>query len=763
MCSISVRFKERRMFVRILICQLLFSAVMFHAAMIPSTRACAQEPTKIAEVQHDGPVDFEKEILPILRRNCLACHNSTKHENDLVLENPPAIAKGGASGAAVIAGKGLESYLLKVAAYQEEPVMPPAGNTVGAKKFTSEELGLLKLWIDQGATGTVSGPKPIAWQPLPEKFRPIYATAITADGRYAAASRANQIFVHHVPSKQDLGRLTDPALLASGVYKNPGVAHLDFVESLAFSPQGDRLASGSFRTIKIWKKVLPQATTSLEETPSVITAYATSRDGQLIAVADDAGAVSLYAVSGGKPLRKITSPGGAVLSADFSADSKELLVLQAEKIAHVYKVEDGASLAHLPLATPAKLGAMASSGARVVLGFEDGALRVYDRASLPVDAAAPPEGIATQKEIKLPPNSVASLISLGGDEVASAGQDGQLRITNIVSGETPHVLGHGAPISSVAVHPASSHFVTIGSGATKLWRLSDKKLIAELKGDLRSQSATTAAERDVAKSDQAITNAKADLAEAEKIKKEEEENLKKVTEAKSKAEMEVTQKKEASKKPLEEKAAADAAATQAAAAQAETMKAKETADQVAANAQAEVSPLEAASKAALDAQTQAQNASKDAVASLEKAKAALAAAPDDASIKEGVVQAEAVLADTAAKEKAAVEANAAAAKKVTDAQAALKRALEAKTGAEAALAKTTQEAKQALDKAKQLEGPANKAKEEVANAERNLETASRSVQRGVESLERATKAVPEAQQVVASKEETRKQRGVQLE
>lgn len=723
----------------------------------------AQEATKISELKHDGPVDFEKEILPILRRNCLACHNSSKHENDLILENPQTITKGGASGASIVAGKGLESYLLKLSAYQEEPFMPPATNTVGAKKLSPDELGLLKLWIDQGATGTVSAPKPIAWQQLPEKFRPIYATAVTTDGRYAAAARANQIFVHHLPSKRDLGRLTDPALIASGVYKNPGVAHLDFVESLAFSPNGDRLASGSFRSINLWKKQYPQPQAGFEEAPAAVTASTTSRDGQIIALADGTGAISIYPTNGGKPLRKISSPGGAITSLDFSPDGKELLAVQADKVAHIYKVEDGSPLVHLPLAAPAKAGVIVSGGARVALGFEDGSLRVYERAALPADAAAAPESIKVQKEIKLPANSFAALFALAGDEVASAGQDGQLRITNVVSGETPHTIAHGAAVSSLAVQTSGAHFVTLGGGATKLWRLSDKKMLAELKGDLRTQNSSAAAERFVGKADQAINNAKADLAQAEKEKKEEEENLKKVTEAKGKAEMEVAQKKEAAKKPIEEKAAADAMSTQLAAAQVESMKAKEAADQVAAKAEAAVPPLEAAAKAAVEAVTLAQNATKEAATNLEKAKAALAAAPEDAAAKEGVAKAETAVAEASAKEKTATEASAAAAKSVTDAQAALKTAKDAKTAAEAALTKATQDAKQAMDKAKQLEAPATKAKDDVMSAERGLETANRSVERGKESLDRTTKAVPAAQQVVTEKEEARKQRGIELE
>src|SRR5262245_19237979 len=59
-------------------------------------------PIEIAEVKREGDVDFEKEILPIFRRNCLACHSATEAESDLVLESPQTILKGGSEGPAVV-------------------------------------------------------------------------------------------------------------------------------------------------------------------------------------------------------------------------------------------------------------------------------------------------------------------------------------------------------------------------------------------------------------------------------------------------------------------------------------------------------------------------------------------------------------------------------------------------------------------------------------------------------------------------------------
>jgi len=49
-----------------LIASLLAACSCLTPAKLPAA------PIEIAEVAHEGPVDFEKEILPLFRRNCLA-------------------------------------------------------------------------------------------------------------------------------------------------------------------------------------------------------------------------------------------------------------------------------------------------------------------------------------------------------------------------------------------------------------------------------------------------------------------------------------------------------------------------------------------------------------------------------------------------------------------------------------------------------------------------------------------------------------------
>ena len=150
-----------------------------------------RKPIPIARITRKTPVDFEKEILPILKNNCLACHNKTTTKAGLILETPLDILKGGDSGKVIVPRRSGESLLLKVASHQVKPMMPPKNNKVEASDLTSEELGLIQLWIDQGAKGEVHGSGPIVWQALPEGLNPIYAVALSSDGQFAACARAN--------------------------------------------------------------------------------------------------------------------------------------------------------------------------------------------------------------------------------------------------------------------------------------------------------------------------------------------------------------------------------------------------------------------------------------------------------------------------------------------------------------------------------------------------------------------------------------------
>ena len=148
-----------------------------------------------------------------------------------------------------------DSLLLQAAAHLDDPTMPPPDNNVKAIALTSDELGLIKLWIDQGATGQVAtASAPLHWQKSPATVRPILAVAVSPDGELAAFGRDNEIYVYGINSGANVARLVDPALAGQSGGGGPGIAHMDLVQSLAFQPSGDLLASGGFREVKLWQR-----------------------------------------------------------------------------------------------------------------------------------------------------------------------------------------------------------------------------------------------------------------------------------------------------------------------------------------------------------------------------------------------------------------------------------------------------------------------------------------------------------------------------
>ncbi|MGV3483510.1 MAG: c-type cytochrome domain-containing protein, partial [Planctomycetaceae bacterium] len=205
--------------------------------LIACTRcmALSSETTDAAAVASDvKPVDFAHDVMPLLRRSCVACHHAKEAEGGLVLESFESLMKGGDSGPGVVAKESGNSPLWNRASGAEEPIMPPEDNTVGAKPLAAGELELIKRWIDQGAAPSVEKkPLPIQWETPASTLQPAYAVATSGDGRFAAAGRGNQVTVYDHATGAELAKLVDPSLKI----KTPAT-DLDLVQSIAFSPDG---------------------------------------------------------------------------------------------------------------------------------------------------------------------------------------------------------------------------------------------------------------------------------------------------------------------------------------------------------------------------------------------------------------------------------------------------------------------------------------------------------------------------------------------
>lgn len=93
-------------------------------------------------------VDFARDVLPILQRSCFECHGEKKAAGGLKLDSAPALAKGGDSGAVVIAKYSGDSELLRRISLPKTDgdVMPNRGEPLSAA-----EIAKIKSWIEAGA------------------------------------------------------------------------------------------------------------------------------------------------------------------------------------------------------------------------------------------------------------------------------------------------------------------------------------------------------------------------------------------------------------------------------------------------------------------------------------------------------------------------------------------------------------------------------------------------------------------------------------
>ncbi len=448
------------------------------ASAADDPKPAAPQPIAIREIKRRSPIDFENDVLPIFKANCLACHNQTTTKAELILETPQTIRKGGESGPAVVAGKPNESLLLQVASHQKRPLMPPKDNKVAASELKPEELGLIKLWIEQGAKGEVRANIPVLWRPLPKTIHPIYAVALTRDGQFAACGRGNQIFVYHLPSQQLSARLIDPKL------EKNATAHLDLVQSLDFSADGGLLASGAFREVKLWRRSLESKTFQLASV-STNTIFDLAQDARSMAVIVGTNEISIRDTRSNNERQKL-AVASSISQVKLSPDSSKLASIDRDRFLGLWSLKEGKLLTKTNLSSDI-LQVQWLSTNRLATASTSNLIEVWA-------VSAPENMLSLVKALPAKPGEISSMAG-SKEHLVSAESDGTIRLWDLQSGKAVRELKHGAFVTALALSPDGTRIASAGSNnLVRLWSW-DGKEIGVLRGDRYRNEAVDAGER----------------------------------------------------------------------------------------------------------------------------------------------------------------------------------------------------------------------------------------------------------------------------
>jgi WD40 repeat protein len=301
------------------------------------------KPIKVVELARKDAVPYEKDIEPIFRKRCMACHSGSIKEGRFDMGSYESLVKGGKRGAAVVPGKAESSNLYRMSGHTQKPFMPPEDE----EPLTPEELALVKLWIDQGAKAP-SGERVrpvIAVGTLPAAVHPVRAVVVSPDKSAVAVGRGNQIHVYDAGSGTYIRSLIQPELQTPDK-KEVKAAHLSVVESLCYSSDGRYLASGSFQEVCLWDAQTGQLLKKLAGFAHNVVALAFSANGKLLAagggVPSEDGEIKVFAAGTWDLVTDVKNGhSDTVYGVSFNPDGTKLATCSADKFIKVFELPSG--------------------------------------------------------------------------------------------------------------------------------------------------------------------------------------------------------------------------------------------------------------------------------------------------------------------------------------------------------------------------------------------------------------------------------------
>ena len=464
------------------------------------------------------PIYFEDAVAPILRKNCTACHNAKLAEGGLKLETPADLVKGSDSGPAFDPANIDASQLLTRPVGDADTIMPPVGNKVGAERLTPEQVAVFKGWIAGGALSRGPGQSMAnhANLRLPEGARASYAVAMSPDSAFLAYGRGGELVIHN--AERLAGPQPLPAALDAAPLQVIPNAHPDFIQAIAISPDGQRIATGSTGQVKIWKR----SEASLDATRPALAAVGIDLAKVLCVSADS----NLFATVEGVP----AVPNPADPNAPAVGPSSIIKITKKDgSLLHTFAVPDASISA----------GVLNPSSNRLFAVGATNLLYSWDLA-----AAAPIAPTTTQ--LPAPVRNLNAIddsnLLVVSDRKASVWQIKSPVLTEAVPDHPlAAAINAAGPVDGLSLSPdrqlacALTSDEPTGNTALKLWSVAQAKLVGGIERDRKEQLVLAGSDRELRRNQAMLDRFKAMVAEHEKTLQAEEAAVKSAQEVKDKA------------------------------------------------------------------------------------------------------------------------------------------------------------------------------------------------------------------------------------
>jgi TIR domain/WD domain, G-beta repeat len=293
---------------------------------------------------------------------------------------------------------------------------------------------------------------------------PIRAIAWDPDGRrIVVATNDDTISSENIAGKQPK---QSPVIQDRG-----GEFASRWIVDLAFSPQGDRLATAiSYPRFSAGSPIRDQGAVKLWDTANgeqlleigslvVATAVAYSPDGTRLATAGADNRAYIWNVgdANGTPLQHFPH-AGPVTAVSFNDDGTRLATGSADQTVRIWDVADGSQLELLRHDKAVSAVAFSPDGTHLATATEDSA-RIWN---------------ADNRELlhELPHDDdevTAVSFNDDGTRLATGSADQTVRIWDVADGSQLELLHHGEPVSAVAFSPDGTQLATAGADIARIW------------------------------------------------------------------------------------------------------------------------------------------------------------------------------------------------------------------------------------------------------------------------------------------------------